>query len=204
MTPDTKTALKQLKRIEELTDKNMVLAADWEEDWQVLVSTIMSAQTKDETTIKISHLLYKKYPTIKKLSEAKPSDIRKIIKPVNFYKTKAKNLLETAKILQKKYGGKVPRNMDDLLALPGVGRKTANVFLAVHGHPAIGTDTHVAFLSQVLGWTKNKDKPKIEKDLEKLFPKDYWISINYTLVRFGRVYKTRRKQVEKLKEMRII
>ena len=204
MTLNTKLAISQLKQIEKLTDKNMLLAADWNEDWKVLISTIMSAQTKDETTINISHILYKKYPALEKLSKANLKDIKKIIKPVNFYKTKARNLLETAKILQKKYQGKVPHNISSLLELPGVGRKTANVFLAVHNHPAIGVDTHVAYLSQALGWTKQKDKHKIEQDLEKLFPERYWISINYILVRFGRIYKTRKKQVEKLKEMKII
>jgi endonuclease III len=74
----------------------------------------------------------------------------------------------------------------------------------VHNHPAIGVDTHVAYLSNLLSWTKHKDKHKIEKDLERLFPKKYWISINYALVRFGRIFKTRKKQEEKLREEKII
>jgi len=201
---NTKLAISQLRKIEKLTDKNMLLAADWEEDWKVLISTIMSAQTKDETTIQVSRNLYKKYPTIERLSRAKLKDVKKIIKQVNFYKTKAKNILETAKILMKEHNGKIPHNLEKLLELPGVGRKTANVFLAVRNHPAVGVDTHVSFLSQILGWTKNKDKKKIEKDLEFIFPKEYWISINYILVRFGRKYKTRKKQVEKLMQERVI
>ena len=91
-----------------------------------------------------------------------------------------------------------------MLKLPGVGRKTANVFLAVSGKPAIGVDTHVAYLAQILGWTKHKDKHKIEQDLENLFPKRYWISINYALVRFGRAYKTRKKQADKLREIGVL
>ena len=197
-------AISQLRKIEKLTDKEMLLAADWTEEWKVLTSTILSAQTKDETTIKISHLLYKKYPTLNKLAKARLKDVKNIIKPINYHKTKSKNIIQTSRILIKSYKGKIPHKIEKLLELPGVGRKTANVFLAVHNHPAIGVDTHVAFLSQILGWTKSSKKEKIEKDLELLFPKKYWISINYILVRFGRIYKTRKKQVKKLIEERII
>ena len=200
----TKLAISQLRKIEKLTDKTMLLAADWTEPWQVLISTIMSAQTKDETTIQVSRNLYKKYSTLNKLAKAKLKDIREIIKPVNYYKTKSKHIIETAKIIKSKYKRKIPHNLNLLLELPGIGRKTANVFLAVHNHPAIGVDTHLTFLSQVLGWTKHKHPHKIEQDLEKLFPRKYWISINYILVRFGRIYKTKKKQVEKLKQEKII
>jgi endonuclease-3 len=200
----TKRAISQLKKIEKLTDKEMLLAADWQEEWKVLISTILSAQTKDETTIKISHLLYKKYPKLSSLAKARLKDVKRIIKSVNYYKTKSKHIIETAKIIKNKYKGKIPHKLEKLLEFPGVGRKTANVFLAVHNHPAIGVDTHVAYLSQVLGWTKHKDKHKIEQDLKLLFPRKYWISINYTLVRFGRIYKTKKKQLEKLKQKKII
>jgi endonuclease-3 len=200
----TKRAIKQLGKIEKLTDKTMLLAADWQEEWKVLISTILSAQTKDETTIRISHNLYKKYSTLSSLTKARLKDVKRIIRQVNYHKTKAKHIIQTSRILIKDYGGKIPHNLNKLLELPGVGRKTGNVFLAVHNHPAIGIDTHVAFLSQVLGWTKHKDKKKIEQDLELLFPRKYWISINYILVRFGRIYKTRKKQVEKLKQEKII
>ncbi|MFH1500879.1 MAG: endonuclease III [archaeon] len=200
----TKLALKQLKQIEKLTDQSMLLAADWEKPWQVLISTILSAQTKDETTIRVSHSLYKEYPTLRKLAKAKIENIEKIIRPVNYHITKAKHIKETASILTCKNNCKIPRDIKRLLELPGVGRKTANVFLAVQNKPAIGIDTHVAYLSEMLGWTKSKNKDKIEKDLEELFPKKYWISINYALVRFGRTFKTRKKQLEKLKEAEII
>lgn len=201
---DKGRAISQLKKIKRLTDKKMLLAADWKKPWQVLISTILSGQTKDETTIRISHLLYKKYKNLRSLSKARLSDIKKIIKPVNFYKTKARNIKKTAEIITNKYGGKIPHEISELLKLPGVGRKTANVFLAVQGKPAVGVDTHVAYLSHLLGWTKNMDKKKIEQDLEKLFPKRYWISINYILVRFGRAYKTRKKQADKLREIRVL
>jgi len=194
----------QLRKIEKLTDKKMMLAADWHKGWQVLISTILSAQTKDETTIKVSHVLYREYGSLRKLAKGKLKDIKKIIKSVNFYKTKAGNIKKTSEILIKEHKGKIPHDIHELLKLPGVGRKTANVFLAVMGHDAVGVDTHVAYLSYLLGWTKNKDKHKIEKDLENLFPRRYWISINYILVRFGRTYKTRKKQAGKLREIGIL
>jgi len=202
-----KRALWQLKKIRELVKnrEDVRLAAEWKEDWKCLISTILSSQTKDETTIKISNILYKKYPTLKSLSKAKLNDIKKIIKPINFYKTKAKHILLTSKILIARYRGKIPKDREKLMELPGVGRKVANVYLVqVHKAAAIGIDTHVSFLSHALGWTKNKNPYKIEKDLEKLFPSRYWNSINYILVRFGRIYPTRKKQVEKLKKEKII
>lgn len=194
--------LQQLKAIEKFTDSEMLMAADFKLPWQCLISTIMSARTRDEVTIQVSHKLYKKYPTIKKLAKASLTDIKKIIKPVNFYKTKAKHIKETAKILTIRKS--IPHDFDYLTSLPGVGRKTANVFLAVQNKPAIGVDTHVQYLSKVLGWTKHTKPHQVEEDLKKLFPKKYWISINYILVRFGRTYRTRKQQVKKLREEEII
>ncbi len=202
-----KRALLQLKKIRELVKgrDDVRLAAEWKEDWKSLISTILSSQTKDETTIKISNSLYHKYPSLKRLSRAKLKDVKKIIRPVNFYKTKAKHIILTAKILINTYKGKIPASREKLMELPGVGRKVANVYLVeIHDAAAIGVDTHVGYLSQVLGWTKNKIPWKIENDLEKLFPRRYWNSINYILVRFGRIYSTRKRQIEKLTSERII
>ena len=178
------TAIKQLKALDKLAPKDMRLAAEWNQDWQVLISTIMSAQTRDETTIAISNILYKKYPTLKSLSNTPIKTIEKIIRPVNYYKTKSKHIKKTSKIILKQG---VPNTLDELLKLPGVGRKVGNVYLAeFHKANAIGVDTHCSRVSQKLGWSKNKHPHKIEKDLEQLFPKRYWCSINYIIVRFGR------------------
>jgi endonuclease III len=197
-------AISQLKEIEKFTDPEMQLAAEWPKKWKILISTILSSQTRDETTIKYSNILYEKYSTLEKLSKASLRDVKMIIRPINFHKTKAKNIVETAKILVKNRN-RIPINRDELLELPGVGRKVANVYLVeAHKAAAIGVDTHVAFLSQILGWTKQKNPHKIEKDLESLFPKRYWNSINYVLVRFGRKFSTRKRQIEKLKEEKII
>lgn len=201
----TAKAIRQLKKIEKLTDSSLRLAAEFNIPWQSLISTILSPMTRDETTIEISEKLYKKYPSLEKLSKAKLSDIKRIIKPVNYYKTKSKHISETAKILIKEYDGKIPNNREELMKLPGVGRKVANVYLVhIHKAAAIGVDTHVSFLAQTLKWTKEKNPHKIEKDLELLFPKRYWNSINYILVRFGRQFSTRKNQIQVLKENKII
>lgn len=139
------------------------------------------------------------------MSKANLRSIKKIVKPINFYKTKAKNILEATRIIQNKWKGKIPDTREKLMLLPGVGRKVANVYLAhVHKAPTIGVDTHLTFLSQQLGWTKNKTQEKIENDLENLFPRRYWNSINYILVRFGRTYPSRKKQIEILRNNKII
>ena len=194
MNPKSKTAVKQLLLLKRLgPKKEMRLAAEFPEKWQILISTILSAQTKDETTIAISEILYKKYNLINKLANAKLSEIKKIIRSINYYKTKAKHIKETAKIIVKNKG-KIPNNIDKLLKFPGVGRKVANVYLVqAHKTQAIGVDTHCSQTAQSLGWSKNKNPYKIEKDLQKLFPKKYWNSINYIVVRFGRSHSKKEK-----------
>ena len=197
-------AISQLHALGKLAPKNMRLAAEWpkHKSWQVLISTIMSAQTKDETTIAISKILYKKYPSLNKLANAPLSSIQKIIRPVNYYKTKSRHVLSTSKILIKDFNSKVPNTLDELLTLPGVGRKVGNVYLAeALKKSAIGVDTHVGRISQKLGWTKNKHPHKIEKDLEILFPKKHGRSINYICVRCGRSH-TRKQENEIFKRIK--
>lgn len=191
---DTKKAMKQLKQLEKLSPNSLRLAAEWPKSakWKILISTILSAQTRDEKTIEVSYVLYKKYSSAKELGNARLESIMKIIRSINYYKTKARHIKKTAKIISK---GGIPKNIDGLLELPGVGRKVGNVYLAeANKEDVIGVDTHVARISGKLGWTEYKNPYKIEKDLEKLFPKKYWRSINYILVRFGRSYWTRGKR----------
>ena len=200
-----KLAIKQLKLLDKY-GKDMRLAAEkWPNEFQTLISIILSARTRDETTIKIAKELFKKYPTPEKLSEAKLKEIEKIIKPVNFYKNKSKNIINCAKVLVKEYNSKVPESIDKLIKLSGVGRKTANVFLTEAGKEAIGIDTHVSYISQKIGWTKNKNPHKIEKDLERLFPKNYWRKINPVAVRFGKTYTSRKEKdilIQKIREIK--
>lgn len=186
--------------------RELRLAADgWDEDWKTLIATLMSARTTDKITIPIAERLFDKYDNVDKLSKAKVSDIGNIIRGVNFYKTKARHIKELARILVKDYNSKVPHDFSKLVELPGVGRKTANVFLAEQGHGRIGVDTHLSYCSQYLGWTKNKTQEKIENDLEGLFPERLWGELNWIVVRFGQTYTNRRIKneiLDKVKRMK--
>lgn len=202
---DKKVALRQLKEIEKLA-KMIRLAADgWDTDWKTLVATLMSARTTDKKTIPTAEILFSKYDTLEKLSNAKEEEVASIIRPVNFYRGKAKRIKELAGILIKEHGGKVPHDFDKLVELPGVGRKTANVFLAEYGYGRIGVDTHVGWVSKVMGWTKHTEQHKVERDLMNLFPEEYWGKINWILVRFGQSYPQRKDKMiilKKIKEMK--
>jgi endonuclease-3 len=195
-----KRAIRQLKFLERLVKgKEPRLAAEQSSKWKILISTILASQSRDILTNKISAILYKKYKSPKALGKAKLVEIKKIIRPINYYKTKAKHIKKTAKIISNG----IPKTREELMDLPGVGRKVANVYLAeAHDAPAIGVDTHVARISRKIGWTKNKNPHKIEADLERLFPKKYWNSINYIVVSFGQTYgKSRKKEDEILKKL---
>jgi len=183
----------------------MRLAAEsWKSDFEILISTIMSARTRDETTIPVAEKLFEKFPSAKKLSKARIGQIEKIIRPVNFYRNKSKNILACSKEISKNFKDKIPREIDELVKFPGVGRKTANVFLAELGNAAIGVDTHVAYISKKLGWTKNNRQSKIEQDLKKLFPKRKWKEVNSILVRFGKTHTSKRKKDALLEEIKKI
>ena len=199
---DSKRAIRQLMEIKNLA-KDLRLAADgWEEDWKTLIATLTSARTTDKKTIPVAQELFNRFNSVEKLSRASVRAIARIIRPVNFYKTKARHISSLAKILIGQFNGKVPHDFAKLVELPGVGRKTANVFLAEHGHGRIGVDTHVAYISKKMGWTKHEKQEKVEADLEKLFPERYWGEINWILVRFGQTYKSRNKKNEILSEVR--
>ena len=201
----TQTALKQLKEFKKNISEIRLAAEKWGSDWKRLISILMSARTRDETTIVVAEKLFKKYPSIKKLSEAKLNELQKIIKPINFYRNKSKNILKCSKIIVKEHKSKIPHDIEKLIKLPGVGRKTANVFLAERGHDAIGVDVHVSYCSQKMGWTKSSKPEKIEEDLEKLFPKKYWKELNSTLVRFGKTHTSRKKRdiiLERIKKIK--
>jgi len=201
---NTSIAIKQLTYLKNLVEKHSekprLAAEGWDEDWKTLIAIILSAQTRDTKTIEVCKKLFSKYNTSKKLGNASFSEIKNIIHEVNYHKTKAKHIIETAKIISEKG---IPTTFEKLLELPGVGRKTANVFLVeAKNAPAIGVDTHVSRLAIKLNWTNKKfeDKFGIEKDLEKLFPKKYWNSINYILVSFGQIFGRSRKEEDEILE----
>jgi endonuclease-3 len=164
------------------------LAAEgWPQPWQVLISTIMSAQSRDETTIPIAENLFKKYPTLKALANANYKDILRIFKSLNYNRTKAKHVIDAAKYILETYKGKVPENIDDLIKIPGVGRKTANIVrVEVHKQHAIPVDTHVFRLSNVLGLVKTKTPEQTEQELMKIAPRKYWAKLNRIFVLWGK------------------
>jgi len=187
-------AIKQFLEIRKYGKKMRLAAEQWDKDWKTLIAVMLSARTRDEVTIKVCENLFNKFKKIEDLANAKFEEVSKIIKPVNFYKNKTKNVIACAKEIVKNYNGKVPRDLKLLIRLPGVGRKTANVFLAEYDEDAIGVDTHVFYCSRKLGWAKSKNPHKVEEELKKLFPKKYWGKINLYLVRFGKTFTSKKEK----------
>lgn len=199
-----KRALKQLKTLSKNVKEMRLAAEDWKNDYEILISTILSARTRDEKTIPVAEKLFRKYYNPKRLANANIENVKSLIKPVNFYKTKAKNIINCAGMLVSEHDGKVPHNFNKLTELPGVGRKTANVFLAEQGEHALPVDTHVFYISRKLGWAKSNNPHKVEEELRNLFPKKYWSKINTVLVRFGKTHTSRKNKDKILNEIRKI
>ena len=154
--------------------------------FSILIGTILSARTKDESTAKVVKLLFTKYKNAKQLANAKVKDVEKIIKSIGFYHVKSKRIIEVAKIIDSKYKGKVPDNLEELIDLPGVGRKTANcVLVYAYEKPAIPVDIHVHRISNRLGLVETKTPEETEQELMKTIPKKFWIDINDTFVMYG-------------------
>jgi len=154
--------------------------------FRILIATILSARTKDENTTKAADKLFKLYGTPQKLAKAKVKDIEKVIKSVGFYHVKSKRIIEVANLILSKYNGKVPADIDKLVDLPGVGRKTANcVLVYAFEKPAIPVDTHVHRISNRLGLVDTKTPEETEMALREKIPKKYWLDINNTFVMYG-------------------
>ncbi|WP_420546642.1 endonuclease III domain-containing protein [Nitrosopumilus sp.] len=154
--------------------------------FSILIGTILSARTKDESTTKVVKVLFSKYKNAKELANAKLKDVEKIIKSIGFYHVKSKRIIEVAKIIDKKYKGIVPDDLDSLVALPGVGRKTANcVLVYAFEKPAIPVDIHVHRISNRLGLVETKNPEETELKLMEKIDKKYWIAINDTFVMYG-------------------
>lgn len=155
--------------------------------YEVLISTILSQRTKDVNTHKASKALFEKYPEPKDLVEAPIEDVKELIKPAGFYNVKSERIKEAARIVHEEYDDEVPEDIDKLLDLEGVGRKTANCVLVYgFGEPAVPVDTHVHRISNRLGIADTKDPEETEKVLEEEIPKKYWIEINRLMVEFGK------------------
>lgn len=154
---------------------------------ELLIATILSAQCTDERVNMVTPALFKQYRSAEAFGAAPPADLETMIKTTGFYKSKAKSIIGCATALTERFGGKVPSTMEDLVTLPGVGRKTANVILgASFRQPAVVVDTHVKRVAQRLGFTQSEDPDRIEEDLQRLFPRDQWTSGSQRLLLHGR------------------
>ena len=156
--------------------------------YQLLVATILSAQCTDERVNQVTPALFKRFPKPGDLADARPEEVEEMIKSTGFFRNKTKSLLGMANAVAERHGGKIPEEMDDLVDLPGVGRKTANVVLgnAFHKSEGVVVDTHVSRLSQRLGLTQNTDAVKIELDLMELVPREEWTIISHLFIDHGR------------------
>ncbi len=168
-------------------DGKRLAAEGWAHGWQTLIATIMSAQSRDETTISIAEKLFDRYSDLKSLAHARYADVLGIMKSLNYNKTKAKNVIACAKMLVDNFNGKVPSRIEDLVLLPGVGRKTANLVLSeIHDKDTITVDTHVHRVSNVVGLVKTKTPAETELALQKIAPRKYWSRINRLFVLWGK------------------
>ncbi|MDA4121404.1 MAG: endonuclease III [Thaumarchaeota archaeon] len=160
--------------------------AEGGEPFRILIGTILSHRTRDENTAKATENLFTKYTTPTQLANADPKIVRRLIRPSGFYNMKTKNIIKASKQLVEKFGGVVPDNMEDLLTLHSVGRKTANcVLVYAFKKPAIPVDTHVHRISNRLGLVETKKPEETEMELVRTVPKRYWLEVNDLFVRFG-------------------
>tara|TARA_Y100000310_G_scaffold344991_1_gene460996 strand:- start:6217 stop:6873 length:657 start_codon:yes stop_codon:yes gene_type:complete len=164
------------------------IVLNYSNNWELLVAVILSAQCTDKKVNEVTANLFKKYKTLDDYTKVSQIEFEQDIKPTGFYRNKAKNILAAAKMIKEKFAGKIPQTMEEMLQLPGVARKTANVVLGnaygiVEG---IAVDTHVRRLSLKLGLSNHTDPNKIEQDLMKLVPKKDWFFLTYGLIEYGR------------------
>jgi endonuclease-3 len=176
-----------LKRLDQLYP-DVTCALTHKDPWQLLVATILSAQSTDVRVNMVTPELFKKYPTVQDFAKLEPQQLEPDIRSTGFFRNKSKSVVGAARKIVNEFGGKVPDNMDDLLTLPGVARKTANVVLGTWFKKADGVvvDTHVHRISRRLELTKNDDPKKIEQDLMQVIPKEKWILFAHQVIWHGR------------------
>lgn len=189
----TKRTAEILKRLDEAYGTEYVCYLNHETPWQLLIAVILSAQCTDARVNIVTKDLFQKYPSLEAFANADLKELEQDIHSTGFYHNKAKNIIACAKTLVEEYNGEVPRKLEELTALAGVGRKTANVIRGnIYHEPSVVVDTHVKRISKKLGFTKEDDPVKIEYDLMKVLPKDHWILYNIQIITLGRSICTAR------------
>ena len=184
---DQKKAVKIIKKLKEMYP-DATCSLDFTTPFQMLVAVCLSAQCTDERVNKNTPAIFAKYPTVYDFNNMDIKVLEELIHPCGFYKNKAKNLKAASKMIVEKFNGEVPDNMEDLTSIPGVGRKSANVIMleAFHNTQGIAVDTHAKRISNRLGFSDESDPLKIEQDLLKVIPKEYYYDVNHLLVWHGR------------------
>ena len=182
-------AAKIVKRLKELFP-DTTIALNYSNNWELLVAVILSAQCTDKKVNEVTTKLFKKYRKLDDYVHADPKEFESDIHSTGFYHNKTNNILAAAKMVKEVFKGRVPKTMEELLQIPGVARKTANVVLGTAYGVAegIAVDTHVIRLANLLGLTTEKNPVKIERDLMAILPKDEWIGFTYRLINYGRSY----------------
>ena len=178
---------RQIDRILADTYPDAHCELNFENPFQLLISTVLSAQTTDVRVNLTAPALFAKYPTPDDLAAADPEDVETILKPTGFFRAKTKSVMGLSVALRDRFGGQVPRKLDDLVTLPGVGRKTANVVLGnAFDVPGITVDTHFGRLARRFGWTTSTDPVKVEVEVGELIPKKDWTMLSHRLIWHGR------------------
>lgn len=168
---------------------------DHKDPWELVTAVALSAQSTDRQVNEVTKRLFKRYKTVKQYAEADLEELEQIIYSTGFFRAKARNLKRAAQVVMERFGGKVPQTMEELIQLPGVARKTANIVLQSAFDVVVGipTDTHVLRFSRLYGFSDETDPAKVERDLMTFFPKSSWKKLSYQLVSYGREYCPARK-----------
>jgi endonuclease-3 len=191
---DQQKRLREIAKTLERTMQHPKVELDHRSPWELLVATILSAQCTDQRVNLVTPSLFQRYRTATEMAEANLPELEELIRSTGFFKNKAKHLVACGKAVTERFGKQVPRTMEELITLPGVGRKTANVILGnAFGQPSVVVDTHVKRVAKRLGLTKSDNPDLVEQDLQQLMPKSQWTAFSQRLLLHGRYVCLARK-----------
>ncbi|MCR4322870.1 MAG: endonuclease III [Candidatus Azambacteria bacterium] len=187
-------AVKIVRALKKLFPKAR-MALRYSNNWELLVAVVLSAQCTDKKVNEVTEKLFKKYKTLNEYADADPKEFEKDIHATGFFRNKTKSILRAANMIRADFGGEIPHTMEELVRVPGVARKTANIVLGNAYGIVVGiaVDTHVIRLSRLLGLTDHTDPVNIERDLMQILPKEEWLAFTYRLIEYGRKYCSARK-----------